>query len=140
MIQTLSRRTVLESFPHDFFDYIVLDEFHHAEAASYRKVIEYFKPRFFLGLTATPERMDGRDVLALCDYQIGYEVRLLEAVDRGWLCPFQYFAVYDETDYSRIAWRGTGYDEAELDTALSTDRRTDVVARNLGNFSHPMAR
>jgi len=134
MIQTLSRRTVLESFSPDFFDYIVLDEFHHAEAASYQKVIEYFKPRFFLGLTATPERMDGRDVLALCDYQIGYEVRLLEAVDRGWLCRFQYFAVYDETDYSRIAWRGTGYDEAELETALSTDRRTDVVARNLKKF------
>jgi superfamily II DNA or RNA helicase/predicted house-cleaning noncanonical NTP pyrophosphatase (MazG superfamily)/HKD family nuclease len=134
MIQTLRREDVLNSFPRDHFDYVVLDEFHHGEALSYRQVIEYFQPRFFLGLTATPERMDGRDVLALCDYQIGYEVRLLEAVDRGWLTPFQYFAIQDETDYGRIPWRGTGYDEAELERALSTDTRTAVVARNLKRF------
>jgi superfamily II DNA or RNA helicase/predicted house-cleaning noncanonical NTP pyrophosphatase (MazG superfamily)/HKD family nuclease len=134
MIQTLSREDVLHRFPRDNFDYLVLDEFHHAEASSYQRVIEYFQPGFFLGLTATPERMDGRDVLAICDYQIGYEVRLLEAVDRGWLCPFQYYAIHDETDYSHISWRGTGYDEVELEKALSTDNRTAVVAKNLKRF------
>jgi superfamily II DNA or RNA helicase/HKD family nuclease len=134
MIQTLSRENHLRDFAPDAFDYIVVDEFHHSEAASYRKVLDHFRPRFFLGLTATPERMDGRDVLALCDYNVAYEVRMMEAVDRGWLSPFQYFAVYDETDYDRIAWRGTRYDEEELDRALSKDTRTAILAHNLRKY------
>jgi len=134
MIQTLSRENHLRDFAPDAFDYIVVDEFHHGMAQSYRKVLDHFHPRFFLGLTATPERMDGRDVLALCDYNIAYEVRMMEAVDRGWLTPFQYFAVYDETDYDRIAWRGTRYDEEELDRALSRDTRTAILAHNLKKF------
>ena len=134
MIQTLSRKNHLKKFSPDAFDYIVMDEFHHSEAASYRQVLDYFKPAFFLGLTATPERMDGRDVLRYCDYNIAYEVRILEAVDRGWLVPFQYFAIYDETDYSQILWRGTRYDEAELDKALINDTRTAIVAENILKF------
>ena len=134
MIQTLSRAAHLRMFDSDEFDYIVMDEFHHSEAATYRRVLNYFQPKFFLGLTATPERMDGRDVLAHCDYNIGYEVRILEAVDRGWLVPFQYFAIYDETDYSKITWRGTRYDEEELDKALIDDTRTEIVARNLKKY------
>jgi len=134
MIQTLSRENHLHNFAPDAFDYIVVDEFHHGMAQSYRKVLAHFRPRFFLGLTATPERMDGRDVLALCDYNIAYEVRMMEAVDRGWLSPFQYFAVYDETDYNRIAWRGTRYDEEELDRALSRDTRTAILAHNLRRY------
>lgn len=134
MIQTLSRAAHMSAFDPEEFDYIVMDEFHHSEAATYRRVLNYFRPKFLLGLTATPERMDGRDVLAHCDYNIGYEVRTLEAVDRGWLAPFQYFAVYDETDYSQIAWRGTRYDEAELDQALINDTRTEIVARNLKKY------
>ena len=134
MIQTLSREGNLHAFSPDAFDYIVVDEFHHGMAASYRKALDYFQPRFFLGLTATPERMDGRDVLALCDYNVAYEVRMLEAVDRGWLSPFQYFAVYDETNYEHIAWRGSRYDEEELDQALSRDTRTAIIARNLKKY------
>jgi superfamily II DNA or RNA helicase/HKD family nuclease len=134
MIQTLSRENHLRDFAPDVFDYIVVDEFHHGMAESYRKVLDHFRPRFFLGLTATPERMDGRDVLALCDYNIAYEVRMMEAVDRGWLSPFQYFAVYDETDYDRITWRGTQYDKEELDRALSRDTRTAILAHNLKKF------
>ena len=65
MIQTLSRENHLEKFSPEHFDYIVIDEFHHSEASSYQKILNYFKPAFLLGLTATPERMDGRDVLAL---------------------------------------------------------------------------
>jgi superfamily II DNA or RNA helicase len=134
MVQTLGRKKNLRDFAPGAFDYIVIDEFHHGMAASYRRIIDYFQPRFFLGLTATPERMDGRDVLALCDYNIAYEVRLLDAVDRGWLSPFQYFAVYDETDYEQIAWRGTRYDEAELDQALLRDTRTAIIAHNLKKY------
>jgi len=134
MVQTLSRKAHLEKFsPHDF-DYVVVDEFHHSEAASYKKIFGYFKPEFFLGLTATPERMDGRDVLALCDYNVAYEVRLLDAVNRGWLVPFQYYAVYDKTDYKKITWRGTHYDEQELTQALANDTRTAIVAHNLKKF------
>ena len=131
MIQTLSRENHLEKFSPEHFDYIVIDEFHHSEASSYQKILNYFKPAFLLGLTATPERMDGRDVLALCDYNIACEIRLMEAVDKGWLAPFQYYAVYDQTDYSQITWRGSRYDEAELDRALENDTRTEIIARNL---------
>jgi superfamily II DNA or RNA helicase/HKD family nuclease/predicted house-cleaning noncanonical NTP pyrophosphatase (MazG superfamily) len=134
MIQTLSRNSTLDSFDPEYFDYIVMDEFHHSEADTYRRVIKHFRPKFFLGLTATPERMDGRDVLKHCDYNIAYEIRLLDAVDRGLLAPFQYFAVYDETDYSQIAWRGTGYDEDELDRALINDTRGAIIARNIQRY------
>lgn len=131
MVQTLNRFENLTVFPPNAFEYIVVDEFHHSQAETYRKVIDYFKPRFLLGLTATPERMDGKDVLALCDYNVACEVRLIEAVDRGLLCPFQYYAIYDETDYSQITWRGTNYDEKELESALINDTRTSVIAYNL---------
>ena len=134
MIQTLSRPEQLDRFPSEYFDYLVVDEFHHGMAPTYLKAIDHFKPRFLLCLTATPERMDGRDVLRLCDYNVAYEVRLLDAVDRGWLCPFQYFAVHDETDYRQIAWRGTHYDDEELTRALSSDTRTAIVAGNLRKY------
>ena len=134
MIQTLGRGENLSRFDPDHFDYIVVDEFHHGMAPTYRKVINHFRPRFMLGLTATPERMDGRDVLQLCDYNMAYEVRLLDAVDKGWLSPFQYFAVYDETDYRQITWRGTHYDDEELTKALNNDTRTAIVASNLRKY------
>ncbi len=134
MIQTISREPHLHRFPPDAFDYMVVDEFHHAEASSYRRVVEYFRPKFLLGLTATPERMDGRDVLALCEGNVAYEVRLLEAIDRGLLAPFHYFAVYDPVDYEQIPWRGTHYDPEELTAALKNDTRTAILARNLKRY------
>ena len=134
MIQTLSRKDVHRSFPRDFFDYIVIDEFHHSEAKSYRRVLEWFRPRFLLGLTATPERMDGRDVLRHCDYDVAYESRLFDAIEKRWLVPFQYFAIYDTSDYTHIRWTGTGYDEKELEDLLSNDTRAQLVVRNLKLF------
>jgi superfamily II DNA or RNA helicase/HKD family nuclease len=134
MIQTLGREENLTRFSPDHFDYLVVDEFHHGMAPTYLRAIDHFRPRFLLGLTATPERMDGRDVLRLCDYQVAYEVRLLDAVDRGWLAPFQYFAIHDETDYRQITWRGTHYDEEELTRALSSDTRTAIIAANLKRY------
>ncbi len=134
MIQTLSRSENLERFSPERFEYLVVDEFHHGMAPTYLKAINYFKPRFMLCLTATPERMDGRDVLRLCDYNVAYELRLLDAVDRGWLSPFQYFAVHDKTDYDRITWRGTHYDDEELTKALSNDTRNAIVAANLKKY------
>lgn len=134
MIQTLSRKDNLEKFHRNEFDYIVVDEFHHASAKSYHKVLDYFRPEFLLGLTATPERMDGGDVLRLCENTVAYELRLLEAVDQGLLSPFQYFAVYDPTDYSQIAWKQTDYDEEQLNNALMSDTRTAIIAHNVRRF------
>ncbi len=88
------------------FDLMVVDEFHHAAAPSYQRALQTVRPRFLLGLTATPERQDGQDVIRLCDYNIAYEVRLIEAIDRGWLLPFTYFGVADDTvEWDRISWR-----------------------------------
>ena len=81
-IQTLSRDEHLRSFPPDYFDYIVVDEFHHAGADSYRKVLDYFKPRFLLGLTATPYRTDNQDIFALCDDNVVYEINLKDSINR----------------------------------------------------------
>lgn len=134
MVQTLSGAKLLTSIPKDFFDYIVVDEFHHACAESWLQVIERFQPGFLLGLTATPERMDGRDVLRLCDYDIAHETRLFEAIDREWLTPFQYYAIPDATDYDQIRWTGRGYDEEELGEKLSTDTRASLIVQNLRRY------
>jgi superfamily II DNA or RNA helicase len=113
-IYTLGMRKHRESFAPDQFDLIIVDEFHHAAAASYQSLISYFTPRFLLGITATPDRMDGKDVYALCDGNIAYQIHFIEAIRRGWLSPFRYFGVYDETDYTKIRWLGTRYDEEQL--------------------------
>ncbi len=134
MIQTLSQPRLLDRFSPHHFDYVVIDEFHHSQAASYQRVLDHFDPGFLLGLTATPERMDGRDVLRFCDFNIAYEARLFDAIEQGWLVPFQYYAIDDPTDYSRIRWTGIGYDESELERGLSTDTRAELVVRNLQKF------
>lgn len=91
-----------EYFAPDYFDYIVVDEFHHAVTDQYRRIISYFRPRFLLGLTATPDRMDGRDIYELCDYNVPYEITLRDAINRGILSPFRYYGIYDDTDYSGL--------------------------------------
>lgn len=113
-IYTVGMERHFERFSPNHFDLIIVDEFHHAAAKSYMKLINYFKPKFLLGITATPDRMDGKDVYALCDGNIAYQIHFLEAIDKGWLSPFRYYGVYDETDYSQITWLGTKYDEEEL--------------------------
>ena len=79
----------------------MIDEFHHADASSYQRLLAKFKPKFLLGLTATPERMDGRDVLKICDYDIAFETRLFDAINNRWLVPFQYFAIHDRKRLTR---------------------------------------
>lgn len=113
-IYTLGMRKHRESFAPDRFDLIIVDEFHHAAAKSYQSLISYFNPQFLLGITATPDRMDGKDVYALCDGNVAYQIHFIEAIRRGWLSPFQYYGVYDETDYTQIRWLGTRYDEEQL--------------------------
>ena len=112
----------------DDFDYVVIDEFHHADARSYRALIDRLEPSFLLGLTATPERADGRDVLELCHYNVAYEVRLVEAIERGWLIPFHYHGISDETvDYTQIPWRRHGFDPEALEVAMMVDARVEHI-------------
>ena len=120
----------------DFYDYIVVDEFHHAAAPTYKRLLEHYRPKIMLGLTATPERMDGKSILDYFDGRIAAEIRLPEAIERRLLCPFQYFGVTDTVDLSRLRWSRGGYDKAELTNvyALSgaaAERRAEHVLRSL---------
>ncbi|RMD85355.1 MAG: HIT domain-containing protein, partial [Candidatus Dadabacteria bacterium] len=124
-IQMLSRRSRLASFGRREFDYVVVDEFHHAHAASYRRVIEYFEPAFLLGLTATPERSDGGDILALCQENLVYRCDLWEGIRRGLLSPFRYYGVPDDVDYQNIPWRGHRFDEKQLTRHVATLARAE---------------
>jgi len=124
-IQTLAKRVHLERFQPTTFDYIVIDEFHHGLAPSYTRLIDYFEPKFLLGLTATPERTDGGDLLSLCQENLVYRCDLGEGIRRHQLCPFQYFGVPDEVDYRNIPWRSNRFDEERLTTAVATQSRAD---------------
>ena len=134
MVQTLSQANTLDQYKDDAFDYLVIDEFHHAEANSYQRLLNKFKPQFLLGLTATPERMDGRDVLKLCDYNVAFETRLFDAINNHWLVPFQYFAIHDPSDYQALRWTQRGYIDAELDHVLINDTRAALIFNNLVKF------
>lgn len=120
-IQTLSKDNYLrpEYFAPDGFDYIIVDEFHHAAAESYKRVLDYFKPAFLLGLTATPYRMDQQDILSLCDNHIFYELPLFQAINRDILSPFRYYGVYDETDYGKVERRNGAYVTESLERVYS---------------------
>jgi superfamily II DNA or RNA helicase/diadenosine tetraphosphate (Ap4A) HIT family hydrolase/HKD family nuclease len=120
-VQTLAGN--LHRFAPGRFDYVVVDEFHHAAARSYRKVIDHFQPRFLLGLTATPNRMDNADLLALCSDNLVYECPLTDGIERGDLSPFRYFGIADEVDYTPIPWRGGRFDPAALTEAVETQER-----------------
>ena len=115
-VATLGRPEYLTAkyFVPDYFDYIVIDEFHHAVNDQYMRIVNYFKPQFLLGLTATPERMDGRNIYEICDYNVPYEISLTEAINKGMLAPFRYYGIYDETDYSGIHPVHGHYEEKDL--------------------------
>ncbi|WP_203340227.1 DEAD/DEAH box helicase family protein [Planococcus beijingensis] len=113
-IYTLGSQYHLDQFEKDAFDLIVVDEFHHAAAPTYERLLNHFEPKFLLGITATPDRMDNKDVYALCDGNVAISIHFLDAIEWAWLAPFNYYGVYDDTDYSAIPWRGTRYDEQEL--------------------------
>jgi superfamily II DNA or RNA helicase/HKD family nuclease len=122
-VQTLGRLPHLSRFQPDDFDYIVVDEFHHAAAGTYRRIIDYFRPKFLLGLTATPDRTDGADLLALCQENLVFEANIRDGIEGGQLCPFHYFGVADDIDYSNIPWRNSQFDITELTAAVATETR-----------------
>ena len=109
-IQSLSKADLANLAP-DHFDVVVVDEFHHAAAPSYRKLLDHVRPAELLGLTATPERSDGLPILQWFDNRIAAELRLWDAVDQGRLCPFMYYGIHDGMDLTEVPWRrGQGYD------------------------------
>lgn len=126
-IYTLSMKTHLEIFHPEEFDLIIIDEFHHAAAASYQRVLDYFNPQFLLGITATPDRNDNKDVYAICDGNVAYRIDFLDAINREWLAPFKYYGIYDDTDYRQITWLGARYDEEELLQAQLRDEMAKKI-------------
>lgn len=141
-VATLGRKEYLNSnyFKQDFFDYIVIDEFHHAVNDQYRNIVEYFNPKFLLGLTATPERMDGRNIYEICDYNVPYEISLRDAINKGMLVPFHYYGIYDDTDYSALHLVKGRYDEKELnETYIGNVHRHDLIYKNYRKYGSKRA-
>ncbi len=121
MVQTLNKEEHLTKFKRDYFDYIVIDEVHHSGAKTYQKILNYFKPKFLLGMTATPERTDNFDIFKVFDYNIAYEIRLHQALEEQILCPFHYFGVVD------IDVDGVLIDEKTTVNHLIMDERVEHV-------------
>ena len=129
-VATLGRLEYLNEtyFAPDYFSYVVIDEFHHAINEQYQRIVEYFKPQFLLGLTATSERMDGRNIYEICDYNVPYEISLKEAINKGMLVPFHYYGIFDDTDYSKLHIVRGRYDEKELnETYIGNVHRHDLI-------------
>lgn len=120
-VQTLGKKLHLDRFAPQHFDYIVIDEFHHAAAPTYRRLLGHFAPQFLLGLTATPDRTDQSDILSLCDDNLVYGCDLFAGITAGLLAPFHYYGIWDETvDYREVPWRSGRFDPEQLVNKLAT--------------------
>ena len=122
-ISMMAKDDILSQFTPTYFDYIIIDETHRAGAKSYRKILNYFKPQFLLGMTATPNRSDGFDIYKLFDYNIAYEIHLKEAMQENMLCPFHYFGITDITiDNQEI-------DDISSFNLLTSDERVEHIIK-----------
>ena len=130
-----SLRNCYNEFKPSFFDYVIVDEFHHSMSDSYLKTLSYFNPKFLLGLTATPKRMDGKDILSLCDYNIVDEIGIKEALEEDLIVPFHYFGVNDYTiNYDNIPYKNGKYNEKILLENLLLNTRTDYIVEKINKF------
>ena len=128
-VQSLTAYGV-ENLPAEHFDVVVIDEFHHAEAPTYRRLLDHLRPREMLGLTATPERGDGGDVRSWFDGRTAFELRLWDALAVDLLVPFHYFGIADDVDLQTVQWRRGGYDTTELDALYTgNDARVRKILR-----------
>ncbi|GAA0284334.1 DEAD/DEAH box helicase [Streptomyces polychromogenes] len=128
-VQSLSKRA-LDRLPVNHFDVIVIDEFHHGTSPTYRRIVDHFRPLELLGLTATPERMDGLTIQdEFFHGRIAAEMRLWEALENDLLCPFHYFGISDDTDMSAVAWKRGDYDPSSLSSVFTgnNDRAQLVI-------------
>ncbi len=120
-VQTLGRNAHLERFSPQHFDYIVVNEFHHAAAPTYRRLLAHFAPQFLLGLTATPDRTDQSDILSLCDDNLVFDRNLFAGIEARLLAPFYYYGVWDASvHYKEIPWRNGRFDPDKLSNKLAT--------------------
>ncbi len=124
-IQTITKPDSLASFDKNAFDYIIIDESHRSGANSYKNIINYFKPKFLLGMTATPERTDGFDIFSLFDHNLAYEIRLHKAMEEGLICPFHYFGVSD------IELEGELFDNVlDFNMLVSNERVRHIIEKS----------
>ena len=142
-VQTINSQALCDVLPADYYDYIIVDEFHHAAAPTYQKLLNHFQPKILLGLTATPERMDGKSILDYFGGRTAAEIRLPEAIDRKLLCPFQYFGVADTVDLTDLRWARGGYDKSQLTNLYSlnrgiAERRATHIIRSLDKYTTDM--
>jgi superfamily II DNA or RNA helicase len=129
-VQTLAKAEHLERFAPQHFDYVVVDEFHHAAAGTYRRLLTHFAPSFLLGLTATPDRTDQSDILSLCDDNLVYSCHLFAGIQAGLLAPFHYHGIRDESvDYREVPWRNGRFDPEQLSNKLATLARARHALR-----------
>lgn len=126
---TLRQPTELARFPRDWFDYIVVDEVHHGQSPTYREILTHFTPSFMLGMTATPDRTDRKDIFELFDYNKVYEMPLSEAIERGFLVPYSYYGLTDNVDYSKIRHDGKKYRTDDLERFLIIPERNAAILR-----------
>ena len=130
-----SLRNCYNEFKPSFFDYVIVDEFHHSMSDSYLKTLSYFNPKFLLGLTATPKRMDGKDILSLCDYNVVDEIGIKEALEEDLIVPFHYFGVNDYMiNYDNIPYKNGKYNEKILLENLLLNTRTDYIVEKINKF------
>ena len=129
-IQTISKDYMLAQFKPDEFDYIIIDEVHKAGASSYRKIIDYFKPKFLMGMTATPERTDSFNIYELFDFNVAYEIRLQKALEEDMLCPFHYFGVTD------LEIEGELIDDTSQFTKLVTNERVNHIVDKIEYYGY----
>ena len=130
-IQTIGKKKELEKFKPSNFDYIIIDEFHHVGAKSYKSLVNYFKPKFFLGLTATPNRTDNIDILQYCGNNLIYKKDLIDGIKLKLLSNFKYKGIIDKyVDYTKITWRGKKFDEAQLEKSLNKSKRAEYIYDN----------
>ena len=138
-IWTIDSQDLISKVSPDYFDYIVVDEVHHGAAKTYEKILNYFTPKVLLGLTATPERMDRKNILAFFNNKITSEIRLPEAIDRKLLSPFQYFGITDSIDLGEVRWVNGDYDETQLTTLYTqgseASKRVQLIINSLNEYT-----
>ncbi len=134
-IQSFNSKQLQNHTENNYYDFIIVDEFHHAAAESYQKLLNHYQPQILLGLTATPERMDGKNILTYFDDRIAAEMRLTEAINQKLLSPFQYFCVTDTVDLSHLKWSRGGYDTKELENVYTSNHmRSSQIVQSVEKY------
>lgn len=129
-VQTIHKKEYREMFDRDAFDYIIIDEVHRAGAQSYQDIVDYFKPKFLLGMSATPERSDDFDIYEMFDHNIAYEIRLIQAMEYNLLCPFHYYGITDMTI------NGIEIDDKSEFNILTSELRVDYIIEKINEYGY----